>query len=145
MDKLIGKCRGLPKEGQQCLTARFRPKLSQPMASTLAQVLSAMSSGGGQGGQDGYGLFSDDTALYGPSMELAGEQGGPRGAEPSSGSGRQFASVPGGAREEGLPSPEAPGRVRLQPDAKFPLRYRDVVGEYFRAIAESGEEEPGKR
>ena len=35
---------------------------------------------------------------------------------------------------------EAAGRVRLQPDAKFPLRYRDMVGEYFRAIAESEEE-----
>jgi hypothetical protein len=40
----------------------------------------------------------------------------------------------------GLAQPEAPGRVRLLPDAKFPLRYRDLVGEYFRAVAESQKE-----
>jgi hypothetical protein len=28
--------------------------------------------------------------------------------------------------------------VKLQPDAKFPLRYRELVGEYFRVMAESG-------
>jgi hypothetical protein len=27
--------------------------------------------------------------------------------------------------------------VRLQPDARFPLHYRDLVGEYFRVIGES--------
>ncbi|HXR08409.1 MAG TPA: hypothetical protein VN765_13815 [Candidatus Acidoferrum sp.] len=36
--------------------------------------------------------------------------------------------------------PRRRGRVRLQPDAKFPLRYRDLVGEYFRAVAESQKE-----
>jgi hypothetical protein len=39
-----------------------------------------------------------------------------------------------------LPPPEGPGHVRLQTDAKFPLRYRDIVGEYFRVIAESEKE-----
>jgi len=29
----------------------------------------------------------------------------------------------------------------LQPDAKFPLRYRDLVGEYFRVMAETGKDE----
>ena len=37
------------------------------------------------------------------------------------------------------------GSVRLQPDAKFPLRYRDLVGEYFRAIAESQDQPESKR
>ena len=42
--------------------------------------------------------------------------------------------------DAGLAPPEGPGRVRLQPDARFPLRYRDLVGEYFRAVAESQKE-----
>ena len=39
-----------------------------------------------------------------------------------------------------MPQNETPGRVRLQPDAKFPLQYRELVGEYFRVMAESGKE-----
>jgi len=46
----------------------------------------------------------------------------------------------GEAPEAGLSPAEMPGRVRLQPDAKFPLRYRELVGEYFRVMAESGKE-----
>ena len=46
----------------------------------------------------------------------------------------------GTALDPGLAPPEAPGRVRLLPEAKFPLRYRDLVGEYFRAVAESQKE-----
>ncbi len=40
----------------------------------------------------------------------------------------------------GMPQPQGPGRVRLPPDAKFPLRYRDLVGEYFKSVAESQKE-----
>jgi hypothetical protein len=40
-----------------------------------------------------------------------------------------------------LPPGEPSGRVRLQPDAKFPLRYRELVGEYFRVMAETGKED----
>ncbi len=40
----------------------------------------------------------------------------------------------------GAVPPGTPGRVRLQPDAKFPLKYRDLVGEYFKSIAETATE-----
>jgi len=145
MDALVGKCNGM--SGQQCLTARFRPKLSKPgMGNTVQQILAAMNQGNGQGGSDGYGMFNEDVALYGPNVELAGEQaGGRRENEGGSGQGRQIARVTGDVRDPALGTPAGPGRVRLQPDAKFPLRYRELVGEYFRAIAEAGTDEGGKK
>ncbi len=136
MDKLISKCNGLQQQGKMCL--RFKPSLQQALGSTLEQILAAMGAGqgSGQGGQDGYGMFNDDLALYGPNVELAGEQAGGRG--PSGPAGTRRAEVLAGqTRDPSLKQAATPGRVRLQPDAKFPLRYRDIVGEYFRAIAES--------
>jgi hypothetical protein len=141
MDKLISRCQGMPQQGQQCL--RFKPSLQQSFGNTLQQILAAMGMNEGQGG-DGYGMFSDDVAVYGPAVELAGEQGEPRG-DRGEGPGRRVARVEGDSRDPGLKGPDGPGRVRLQPDAKFPLRYRDLVGEYFRAIAEEGTEGGGKR
>lgn len=146
LDKLIGKCQGLPQQGKQCTTARFKPKLSKA-GNSLGQILSAMgaNSGEGDGGQDGYGLFADDVGLYGPNMELAGEQsGGRRDEAGGSGRGQRIASTPGDANDSALIPPGTPGRVRLQPDAKFPLKYRDIVGEYFKSIAETATEEEKK-
>jgi hypothetical protein len=77
-------------------------------------------------------------------MELAGEQSGGRG-ETGQVATRRAERVTGEARDPGLKQTDATGRVRLQPDAKFPLRYRDLVGEYFRAIAESGTEKGGSK
>ena len=147
LDKLVGKCNGLPQQGKQCTTARFKPKISKA-GSSLGQILSAMgaNSGDGQGGQDGYGLFNDDVGLYGPNMELAGEQsGGKREDRGGNGRGQSIASAPGDANDAALAPPGTPGRVRLQPDAKFPLKYRDIVGEYFKSIAETATEEEGKK
>jgi len=45
--------------------------------------------------------------------------------------------IRGAGDENGLPVVEEKGPIRLNPDAPFPLRYRDVVGEYFRVISES--------
>ena len=143
MDKLIAKCSGLPKKANEGLCLHFQPKIQ--LGKTLEQILAAMgaNSGNGQGGKDGYALFNEDVALYGPNMELAGEQAGGREDRSTTGS-RRAERLAGDAREPGLKSPETPGRVRLQPDAKFPLKYRELVGEYFRAIAES-EAETGEK
>ncbi len=140
MDKLIAKCNGLPNQAAQCLTARFQPKLSKPgVGNSVQQILAAMGAGNGQGGRDGYALFNEDVALYGPNVELAGEQAGRRGDTGRSAS-QNVARVGGEASDMAPAPPNAPGRVRLQPDARFPLRYRDLVGEYFRVIAESEQE-----
>jgi len=53
--------------------------------------------------------------------------------------------VSGEAHDPALKETAIAGRVRLQPDAKFPLRYRELVGEYFRVIAESEAENGGKK
>jgi len=144
MDKLIAKCAGLQEKGKSCL--RFKPNVQQALGNTLEQILAAMgaNTGNGQGGRDGYALFNDDIALYGPNVELAGEQAGGRG-ETGQAAARRVERVTGDTRDAALKEVAIPGRVRLQPDAKFPLRYRDLVGEYFRVIAESQTENGGKK
>jgi hypothetical protein len=136
MDKLISKCRSAGQQGEQCL--RFRPSLSQSLGSSFQQILDAMGAGtgSGQGGRDGYGMFNDQVALYGANVHLAGQQAGARG---DAGAGRAAASsrVSSQGADATLNTQTAPGRVRLQPDAKFPLQYREIVGEYFKAIAET--------
>jgi uncharacterized protein YdcH (DUF465 family) len=139
MDALISKCTSQkPGLAQQCL--RFQPKISQGMGNTMQQILAAMgvNSGQGDGGRDGYSLFNEAMALYGPSMELAGAQAGGRNDRSGAGA-RGSERVTGDSQDEGLPATATTARLRLQPDAKFPLRYREVVGEYFRVIAEEGE------
>ncbi len=137
MDKLVAKCcAGLPQQGQACL--RFKPSVQQALGNTLDQILAAMGakSGSGQGGRDGYSLFNEDVALYGPNVELAGQQA--RGRKETGQAGARGAErVTGKNQDPALTQVAAPGRVRLQPDAKFPLRYRDLVGEYFKAIADT--------
>lgn len=140
MDQLIARCNAAGTAGDQALTLRFAPLLRKPgLGNTLAQILAALGSGQGQGGRDGYGLFNEGVAVYGPNVQLAGEQAGNRG-EARADTSRRDQQVAGDARDPGLAQPEAPGRVRRQPDAKFPLRYRELVGEYFRAVAESQKE-----
>jgi hypothetical protein len=134
MDKLIGKCNGMQQQGKQCM--RFKPKLQNAMGNTLEQILAAMGAGNNGSGQNGFSMFNDDVGLYGPNAERAGQQTGGRGSKPGSG-GRRTERVASDNNDPGVKGPDAPGRVRLQPDAKFPLRYRDLVGDYFRAIAES--------
>jgi hypothetical protein len=145
MDALISRCKGgIPKEGQQCLG--FRPSISQGLGNSLQQILQAMGAQGtGQGMRDGYSMFNNQMALYGPgAATLGGRQAGGRGDIGRPGEAGRH-TVAGGDRDPGpLPKPAA-GRVRLQPDARFPLRYRDLVGEYFRAIAETQEQTETKR
>jgi hypothetical protein len=125
-------------KANQGLCLKFQPKIN--VGNSLQQILSAMgvgqNSGSGQGGQDGYSMFNNDVGIYGPGMERAAQQAGKRG-----GSGRGSSQGSQQVASEGtdplLNKPDATTRLRLQPDAKFPLRYRDLVGEYFRTIAES--------
>jgi hypothetical protein len=144
MDRLISKCNGLQPNGKMCL--RFKPSVQKALGDTLEQILAAMGAnkGNGQGGKDGYGMFNDDVALYGPNVELAGEQAGGRG-ETGQAAVRRAERVASDSKDSGLTQVTVPGRVRLQPDAKFPLRYRDLVGEYFRVIAESEAQSGGKK
>ena len=135
MAQLIGEAQRMPGDARAAL--RFKPGLQKALGRTLEQILGAM--GVGEGDRDGYGLFHEDVALYGPNVEMAGQQVGRGDAgDDARGTGRE--RLMGDARDPEVKRPEVPVRVRLQPDAKFPLRYRELVGDYFRVIAESGEE-----
>jgi len=141
MEKFISEVEAgaLVGMGKMCL--KFHPVLGAAMANALGQILAAMGMGPGQGGSgtDGVGLFGGDAALYGPHAELARSQGGGGGPATREGRGPEARATGDGA-DPHLAAPGAPPRVRLQRDAKFPLRYRDLVGDYFRAVAESQSE-----
>jgi hypothetical protein len=78
--------------------------------------------------------------MYGSNAQLpAGEHASGRGDNMAINNPRTQ-QMAGDAQDSGLKQTETPGRVRLQPDAKFPLRYRELVGEYFRSVAESQKE-----
>lgn len=137
MDKLVSKCPG-QQEGNQALCMKFQPS---KIGRSLEQILSAMGASSGQGNgpsnRNGYSMFNSDVALFGPGMERNGGMAagqGNRGAQTAgtARSGQDPAGTP-------APAPQDKGRVRMQTEAKFPLRYRDVVGDYFRSIAESEE------
>jgi hypothetical protein len=135
MDELISKCESkLQASAKQCF--RFKPKIQREFGRTLDQIMAALgASGDGGQGSDGYSLFSNDLALYGPDSQM--DRGDGEGMD-SGGSGSREGSLVA-AREETPDKPTAApaGKVRLQPNAKFPMRYRELVGDYFRAIAES--------
>ncbi len=132
MDKLVCKCSSMGEQGEECL--KFSPSISGILGDSLAQILSAMSGGGGNGGS-GYGMFGESVGLYGPDMMMpGGESGG--GDENAQGGGRRQESIASDATEPGLGNGTAPLRVKLQRDARFPLQHRQLVGEYFRAISE---------
>jgi len=141
MDQLVGKA-DASGAGSNGLTLRFGPLLLKPgLGNTLAQILGALGAGpGGSDGNDGYSLFNEDVAMYGSNAQLpAGEQASGRGDNMAINNPRTQ-QMAGDAQDSGLKQTETPGRVRLQPDAKFPLRYRELVGEYFRSVAESQKE-----
>jgi hypothetical protein len=140
MDSLVEKLegQGMPQEGERCL--RFQPALKKSLGNSLQQILAAMRSRGmGGDGGSGYGLYGEQLGLYGPNMQLAGGEQGlnnpPIEFEHDPAAEGQDAAA--GDEETERLGAGGPGRVRLQRDVKFPLRYRTLVGEYFRAIAES--------
>ena len=117
MDKLILHCRGMPPEGRQIHTARFQPRLSKPgIGNTVEQILAALGAGNGQNGRDGYALFNEAVALYGPNVELAGDQAGGRGNDGGK-EGTRVSQVAGDARDSGAPAAGTP-RPRQVADRK---------------------------
>lgn len=143
MEALVAKCDAMSGEGlgaaANCL--KFQPSLCALSNSALAQILASLKSGGGASEGAGYGLMGNNLGLYGPDVHLAGTQGG--------GGGERAQSEQSGAAEHGLSATNADdpilspavgsAKVRLQRNAKFPLRYRQLVGDYFKAISEAQE------
>ena len=92
-------------------------------------------------GEDGYSLFSSAAAVYGPGPPLIGGRLFNTGDDDPNASGPRFRSDAGQAVDLRAAKGHGSTRVKLQRDAKFPLRYRNLVGDYFKIIAESLEEE----
>ena len=135
MDSLIGRCQSMQGEGQPCLN--FVPSISQSLGNSLDQIMAALNSGNGSGSANGYGLFGEGVSLYGPGIDLPEppESGGRADALAANQTGSAEAAV-SSASDPVLPTDTRPSRVSIQEDVPFPLTYRDLVGEYFRVVAE---------
>ncbi len=140
MDALVKKCGVGQMEGLGQQGLAFQPQLSDCLGNTLQQILQALGSGEGQGqgGQDGYSMFSGDVGLYGPGAEMARnpEAGGEGDGDEGRAQSRHERLRPDAPDGPDAERPGTPPRIRLTPNDTFPLRYRDLVGDYFRAIAE---------
>lgn len=130
---------GMSQMGERALRLRFQPMLAKSLGSSLAQIMAAMRArNAGMTGQGGYGLYGREMGLVGADMER-GETALNNPPvdwqrDPSAAGQDEASRAPG---DEGPQVGAGEGRVRLLRDAKFPLRYRTLVGEYFRAVAES--------
>lgn len=135
MLSLLSDCEGIGGEGESCLS--FNPSLARAMGNSLQQILSAMSGGGGQG--DGYSLYNEDLALYGPQAQMAGNPGG-ENSDDSGGSKSSLRATSSADHPESddLPRALLPGSKAVHPqrEAKCPVIYRGLAGDYFRAVVE---------
>ncbi len=142
MDSLITRSQGMQGEGSQCLN--FNPALQESLGNSLDQIMAALNNdgSGSSGSANGYGLFGESVNLYGPGIELPEppESGGMADALAAETSGSTDAAV-GSADDPQIPTDTRPTRVSIQEDVPFPLSYRDLVGEYFRVVAEDEIEE----
>jgi hypothetical protein len=140
MDSLVKHCQSMPGEGKECLAA-FQPELMQAgLGNSIDQIMAAISGSASGSSRDGYGLFGEAVSLYGPDIELpAGAEG--TGAEMAEGTAANRHVNDHAAEDSEVPRDTDPHRVQLQRDTPFPLQYRQLVGEYFRAVAESDSED----
>lgn len=124
----------------ECLL--FQPTLQGGLGESLQQILDRLQGRGRGRGGSGMGLYGSGTGVYGPDMP-----GVRRATSRARGRGRQR-RAPGGTEtthtdpsaDSALPVLDRSGRVPLQRNARFPLRYREHVGEYFRRMAEMEED-----
>jgi hypothetical protein len=141
MDALIAKCSSpkMQQSASQCL--KFQPSVSQSMGNTLQQILQAMGVGSGGDGRNGYSMSHRQVGIYGSAgYRPGGQQGGLGNGPGLTASDPRQEQIHGISDDPTLPKVEEKGPMRLNPDAPFPLRYRDVVGEYFRVISEAEKE-----
>ncbi|MFW6108278.1 MAG: hypothetical protein ACOC8D_00545 [bacterium] len=144
MDELVQEVR--PMQGQGRAALRFQPSLQA--GQSLKQMLARMLGAGefGRGSQGGYAMAPQEYGLYGPDFEMP--HGGGRGPDTArSGPGRDVEHITDASdpADPDLDLPEARGHVSLVPNVRYPLRYRRLVGDYFRAIADAQSEKEPRR
>ncbi len=137
MQQLISKCDSLGREGQQAF--QFQPSVSSKLGNTMQQILSVMSGYYGQGASNGYSMISENAALYGPDAAFARSGNSGPGKDTSANkSSNSYSVMDTSADDPELETPDSPGRVKLMKDMKFPIRYRKLIGDYFRKVSEVG-------
>ncbi len=134
MMALIARCQAFAGQLGQGACFKFQPQLQSAMQRSLQQIRQAMGAGGS--GAAGYGLAGNNVGLYGPDIQLSGQQGSGGDSGRSASVAREAPAASSAVGEE-LTTPNAEQTVVPQTDAAFPLRYRNLVGEYFRTIGET--------
>ncbi|MCP4105902.1 MAG: hypothetical protein GY749_10260 [Desulfobacteraceae bacterium] len=139
MQQLISKCNSLGREGEQALN--FQPSVNNKLGNTMQQILGTISGYYGQEQNSGYSMISENSALYGPDVEFNrnGNSGQGKGGVDKKTS-DSYSVVDSDADDPELETPDSPGRVKLIKDMKFPIRYRKLIGDYFRKVSEVGSE-----
>lgn len=144
LDSLIAKCRGMGKEGEQCLA--FQPKLAEGLGDTLEQLLGASGLGKtgpmgmGQGGYSAQRSTLKNVGLYG-ARPRAGKETSTTGDGRAD---RGAASNPNGDLDPNT-NPDGTSRARGssatgQGDAPVPPQYKHRVSDYFRSVADELEQ-----
>ena len=113
---------------------------------SLKQLLNAMKGDmRGAYSENGYGLYDENVGLYGPDIQIPGLTG-EDGAGSRSSKGSTNIELTSEEQEDPLLKQDnrEPDEVSLSSEVEFPLRYRQLVGDYFKAIAESVEMEMEK-
>jgi len=134
------RCNGFPGQAQQCLTGAVSTKTVQTRRGKFPAA--------NPGRPGRRAPARADATVTDCSMRMSrftGQMSNSPGEQRAAGRRRPERGLAGPtacgeAPEAGLSPAEMPGRVRLQPDAKFPLRYRELVGEYFRRDGGIGKE-----
>jgi hypothetical protein len=127
MESLIAKCEGIDSAGRKGL------KAMSLWGRTAEQILGTLAEGMLGHGSKGYSLFSETVSLYGPGM-LPPLEGG-LGHLPDAGRLDLEQLLPD-HRKEPKDRVSGRGKIKIRTDIPFPLRYRELVGDYFRSVAE---------
>lgn len=144
MQKLLQHSGDIGQQGKACL--QFMPIIKNGRGNALEQLLHSMQGLEENGSDnDGYGMYDENVGLYGPDVQLPGtteEYGdGDEGSAKHS-----VYRIEGTERDNLTPEKDKGPKkdVKLIDGVEFPLRYRQLVGDYFKAIAESEQKETGK-
>lgn len=128
MEKLLTSCQGMTAAGQRGL--QNLPLVGR----TAIQILDVIGGGNMGFGHNGYSFFDKKIALYGPGSLP------PQKENPSSGGfAKHFAAEGDDALQPGKEPDTAEtdsGKINILKDIPFPLRYRELVGDYFRKVSE---------
>ena len=135
MKRFTSNCNKFGQQGHQALC--FQSLLQKNLGNTLDQILAAMGSGLGAGdGRHGYSMIAEQVALYGPGAELIQNNIGRNSLKTDKNRDKQTTvmSMPNKKHQK---TNELFQSIEMMESVKFPDKYRDLIGDYFRKVSES--------